>query len=194
MSFFEREEFIAVSGQTIFTLSLAPDNGILEVQVNGEDVTDYILVDKVVTLSNPLKLNDQTLFTYVSGKYPAADGSDITNISGNSNTTNQGNTFNGISQLIQTTESGQYPALNGCQITGLTPLQLGLGIPYRDIPTVSDGQTVFTLYLPPFLHTDNVYKNGLILNPATDYTLSADSLTLHVATTATDVIIVTYTY
>jgi hypothetical protein len=43
-----------------------------------------------------------------------------------SSVTLQGNTFNGVSQLIQTNASGYFPGLNGSLITNLTKSQVGL--------------------------------------------------------------------
>lgn len=59
-------------------------------------------------------LNKPTLATVAtSGKY-----SDLLEIP--ENITAQGNTFNGISQLVQLDESGKLPALDGSQLTNLT--------------------------------------------------------------------------
>lgn len=44
----------------------------------------------------------------------------------NSAVTTQGNTFNGISQLVKLDSSGNLPALNGSALTGLTKSQVGL--------------------------------------------------------------------
>jgi len=44
----------------------------------------------------------------------------------NSSVTIQGNTFNGISQLVKLDTSGNLPAINGAALTGLTKSQVGL--------------------------------------------------------------------
>ena len=43
-----------------------------------------------------------------------------------STVTKQGNTFNGVSQLVQTNSSGKLTALDGSNLTGLTSTQVGL--------------------------------------------------------------------
>lgn len=56
-------------------------------------------------------------------------------ISADVNATNQGNTFNGISQLVQTDGTGKLPAIDGSQLTGLQAL-ITVGTTAPTSPTV----------------------------------------------------------
>lgn len=66
----------------------------------------------------------------------------------------------------------------------------------REVPSgTKDGvNTIFTLAFTPFLDTEHVYLNGLLLNSGAseDYTISGPTITFAVAPLSTDKILVSY--
>ena len=53
-------------------------------------------------------------------------GATVNDAALSANVTKQGNTFNGVSQLLQLDGSGKLPAVDGSALTGLTNTQVGL--------------------------------------------------------------------
>jgi hypothetical protein len=67
-----------------------------------------------------------------------------TSLSAPANTTTQGNTFNGNSQLVQLNGTGQLPAVNGSQLTSLNATNLGSGtVPLARLGTNAASSTTF---------------------------------------------------
>ena len=98
--------------------------------------------------NSTLVVNNGTLSVGVTYLTPTGNGSGLTNLNANnittgtlsnlrlpSDVTTQGNTFNGINELVQLNGSGYYPALNGSLITNLNASNITSG-------------TIGTSYLP----------------------------------------------
>jgi hypothetical protein len=70
-------------------------------------------------------------YAVASRQNPYLDGGNFSNIPATAivggNLTQQGNTFNGNSQLVQTNASGQLPALNASNLTNITPANISSG-------------------------------------------------------------------
>ena len=74
----------------------------------GDGVTHWNDLDYITSTGNANNITDGTL----------DDGRLSTSV------TKQGNTFNGISQLVQTTAAGYFPAVNGSLITNIDPANI----------------------------------------------------------------------
>ena len=99
-----------------------------------------VLLDDGTTVALPISF-DTTSSTRLANTSGTNTGNNAINtlysglISADVNATNQGNTFNGISQLVQTDGTGKLPAIDGSQLTGLQAL-ITVGTTAPTSPTV----------------------------------------------------------
>jgi len=106
--------------------------------------------------------------------------------------TQQGNTFNGNSQLVKLTSAGKYPALNGSLITNIIPADTIV-----DLGTVSTGTTTLTadkfhkvtfsgaatIALPGSLTTGVHYNCSLLVTMSSIVTITQPTVTWAYGTT-----------
>ena len=166
----------------------------------------------VVAATSGTNTGDQTNITgnagtVTNGVYTTDIGSTVQGYE--ANTTIQGNTFNGISQLVQTDGAGKLPAIDGSQLTNMPvalPSQTGFAGKYLktdgtvatwELASVGTAvtttefaataaQDTFTVtYAVGFI---DVYRNGALL-PAADYTaINGTSVVLGIGADVGDVI------
>lgn len=75
--------------------------------------------DNITAQGNTFNGASQLVKLDVTGKLPALDGSNLTNISLPTTVTVQGNSFNGANQLVKLDVTGKLPALDGSNLTNL---------------------------------------------------------------------------
>ena len=149
---------------------------------NASNITTGALSDSLLSVNitkagNSFNGVSQLVKTTSAGKLPAIDGSAVTAISGNnissgtisnsrltSSVTLQGNSFNGVSQLVQTTVSGYLPILNGKNLTGITAAQAGLSN-VQNVDT-TNASNITTGTLSDSLLSTNITKAGNSFNGA----------------------------
>ena len=162
-------------------------------EFNGDQILDGTLMDADIAsnaaiavskingaVPNTRQVNGHALSADISitksdvnlGSVPNIDCTNAGNISSGTladarlgaNVTVQGNTFNGISQLVQLNASTQYPALDGSLITGLTKTQVGLSaVPNTDCTNASNisSGTLNALRLPSSVTLQGNTFNGI---------------------------------
>lgn len=119
--------------------------------LNASNVASGTLADARLSANVTLQGNtfngpSQLVQTTAGGALPALSGVNLTGLNGSNiasgtvadirlsaNVTLQGNTFNGVSQLVQTTVGGSLPALSGANLTSLNASNVSSG-------TLADGR------------------------------------------------------
>lgn len=109
--------------------------------ISAGTIGDSHLSANVTIQGNTFNGASQLVQNTVGGLLPALNGSNLTALNASNlssgtlsdgllsgNVTLQGNTFNGVSQLVQLDGAGKLPAIDGSQLTGLTLSQIsGVG-------------------------------------------------------------------
>lgn len=101
-------------------------------QIGTTDAQDVVFLTGGTEAARLSTTGDLTVAGRVSietGEVYAINGVQITSaaLSNDNALTKQGNTFNGVSQLVQTTAGGALPALSGAALTSLNPTNLAAG-------------------------------------------------------------------
>lgn len=120
-------------------LSGANLTGLQASQISGT-LPDGNLSANVTLQGNSFNGSDELVQLDSSGDLPAVSGTALTDLSASNvgsgtladarlsgAVTLQGNTFNGVSQLVQTTGAGALPALSGANLTGLNATNIASG-------------------------------------------------------------------
>ncbi len=117
---------------TIAATAAAGADVVSAVNASSATINAARLQNTVTTQGNTFNGNSQLVQTSATGKLPAIDGSQLTNLNATNissgtlaaaqlpaTATTQGNTFNGNSQLVQLGATGKLPAVDGSQLTNL---------------------------------------------------------------------------